>query len=150
MWDPRACQRGKDKLIEMNARGCSLAEMARAVGTKGEHVKTFLRKMGETRNFPVSYKGERCNQWKGGRHIQKNGYVEVYCPDHPHARKHNPYIFEHRLVMEKHLGRYLDPSEVVHHKNKDKADNRIENLELFSSNGLHLKHELKGQCPKMV
>lgn len=85
-------------------------------------------------------------EWKGGRNIDKNGYVLLYNPAHPNAR--GRYVLEHRLVMEQKLGRLLKRTEVVHHINGNKQDNRIENLELFSENGEHLRHELAGKCPK--
>jgi len=91
--------------------------------------------------------GEGHPEWKGGRTINKDGYIEIYSPDHPNRRKHTPYVLEHRLVMENHLGRYLKKTEVVHHRNGVKDDNRIENLELFEDNGKHLEKTLKGQCP---
>ncbi len=82
-------------------------------------------------------KGTR-NNYRGGRRMH-NGYVEIYSPTHPH-RNANKCVAEHRLVMEKHLGRYLLSDEVVHHKNEIKTDNRIENLELFASHSEHAKN----------
>ena len=46
-------------------------------------------------------------------------------------------MLKHRLIMERHLSRKLKTSEVVHHINSNRADNRIENLMLFASNSEH-------------
>jgi hypothetical protein len=75
--------------------------------------------------------GKNHYAWKGGRNKVRGGYVEIYCPDHP-ASRGGKYVREHRLVMEKHLGRYLLSSELVHHKNGIKDDNRLENLVLMT------------------
>jgi hypothetical protein len=78
-----------------------------------------------------------------GRVPHSAGYVTVYAPDHPSATKLKPYVLEHRLVMEKHLGRYLRAGEVIHHINANRADNRLENLELFATHSEHMKHHHK-------
>ena len=65
--------------------------------------------------------------WKGGTSNTMYGYVNELAKDHPHADQKG-YVRQHRLVMERHLGRILERNEHVHHINGDKADNRIENL----------------------
>jgi len=59
-----------------------------------------------------------------------NGYVWVYLPDHPNAMS-NGYIYEHRLVMEQYLGRFLRNNEQVQHKDGVQDNNNIGNLELW-------------------
>lgn len=83
--------------------------------------------------------GDKNPAWVGGRILRNDGYILVFKPEHPHA---NPcgYVLEHRLVMEKILGRYLKFEEVIHHKNNNHSDNREENLELFESNAVHVRH----------
>lgn len=73
-----------------------------------------------------------------GRKRTPKGYVTLCIKTHPYSDKTNGYIFEHRIVMEMHLGRYLEPGEVVHHKNEIKYDNRLSNLELME----HAEHTI--------
>lgn len=81
--------------------------------------------------------GRACGSKASGRAKRKpgglrtvKGYVMVRAPGHPMAMA-TGYVLEHRLVMANHLGRMLDASEVVHHKNGIKDDNRPENLEVI-------------------
>lgn len=84
--------------------------------------------------------GNKNHFWKGGRYQMKRGYICIWMPDHPNANR-DGYIYEHRLIMEKMIGRYLTSREVVHHLNGIRNDNRPENLELFNSNAEHMKIE---------
>lgn len=67
----------------------------------------------------------------GHKKTRQDGYIAVYFPDHPKSNK-DGYIMEHDLIMECYIGRWLKDEEVVHHKNKIRNDNRIENLELMT------------------
>ena len=71
--------------------------------------------------------GMHNHNWKGGRFNTTDGYVRVYAPDHPNTCE-DGYILEHRLVLAQKLGRSLKRSEVGHHFNGIKNDNRPENL----------------------
>lgn len=68
--------------------------------------------------------------WKGGRRITGNGYIHIRMPEH-HRAYSNGYVPEHILVMEQLLGRPLLSGENIHHKNGNRSDNRLENLELW-------------------
>lgn len=89
-------------------------------------------------------KGKDSLNWRGGIRPTSNGYLQEYCPNHPTTK--TTYVLQHRLVMEKQLGRILLKYENVHHLNGDRTDNRIENLELWSTNqpcGQRIKDKVK-------
>lgn len=78
---------------------------------------------------------EKHPQYKGW--ALRSGYKYLKISNHPNGGKQG-YVAEHRLVMEKHLGRNLTRKEVVHHMNGIKTDNRLENLVLCESAGKHI------------
>jgi hypothetical protein len=80
---------------------------------------------------------------RGERRIERNGYVMDYVGS-------GRYQYQHRLVMEAHLGRPLDRREIVHHVNGDKHDNRVENLEIMSQSEHRALHGgAKGPRPHL-
>ena len=98
----------------------------------------FLRIGDKNPNFgwtPPNYKGVI---------VTKFGYTKIHSPNHP-FRDSQDYVMKHRLVMEKHLGRYLSPEEKVHHIIpilKGGTDD-IENLMLFPNHSQHRSYEMK-------
>jgi hypothetical protein len=116
-------------------------------GTKG----IMKVNCGSFKKGHIQPKGKASSTWKGGKYFDASGYVLIYKPNHPFPNQNKNYVFEHRLVIEKHLGRYLKKSEVVHHINKIKSDNRITNLMLFKNSGYHMSfHQRKQTNPKGI
>ena len=74
--------------------------------------------------------------------VDKSGYIQIYSPKNPNA-DHRGYVYEHRLVVEKKIGRYLKKEEAVHHIDGDKSNNQIENLMLFPTHKEHMKFHTK-------
>ena len=82
------------------------------------------------------HSGKKHYNWKGGKRITSQGYLEIKSSNHPFKNKQG-YVPKHRLVVEKHLKRYLTKLEIIHHINEIKTDNRIKNLYLFSKRWQH-------------
>lgn len=106
-----------------------------------EHKKNIgkaLKGSKQTENHKVKrglyLRKDKSANWKGGSK-RTGGYIFLYSPNHPFSVKR--YVKRSRLVMEKHLGRYLTSKEVVHHISRDKQDDRIENLQLFATQSTH-------------
>ena len=138
----------KREVVISYRAGLSVRECAKKYNTTKGYIDPFLRKIGILRSckegLRLSYlNGKRSlknhPKWKGGRRIER-GYVVVNFGTI--NGKHNVQ-FEHRLIVEKVLGRKLKKGEVVHHINGDKSDNRNCNL-LVCSAGYHnaLSHKM--------
>jgi hypothetical protein len=96
------------------------------VKSQRREIHTFMVIIEEVRPFGIG------KDWylftrNRGRTITWHGYVKVKAEGHPRADKIG-YVFEHIIVMEKFLGRYLERNEQVHHINVIKTDNEIVNL----------------------
>lgn len=136
-----------DQIRAALERGLTRREVAEVLGVTLRLVKRRMVEAGLQANSRGSYPGARNPAWKGGRLIEKSGYVLVLAPDHPEANRHG-YVREHRLVAERMLGRRLLPGERVHHREPPKSNNDPSNLVVYASNGQHLGEELKGRVPR--
>ena len=92
-----------------------------------------------------SHKGKLNGGWKGGKRHDTSGYILILMHEHPFSKR--GYVRKHRLIVEKHLNRYLTEKEVVHHINGIKDDNRTKNLYLFPSQGKHIGYHFSKNKP---
>lgn len=135
-----------DAIRHLTEQGWRMGRIADHLGVSRSVVWGAMKRHNIPRHDPHSLPGEHNPAWKGGRQIDKDGYVLIHRPDHPRATSHG-YVREHRLVMERVLGRYLTPEEVVHHRDGNKQHNDPENLQVFARNRDHLAETLRGKRP---
>lgn len=117
----------KENNTNSNLCACGCGQPCKKRFKQGHYLKYYLKNNKHYNN-------------KGCKIKNPDGYIMVYCPNHPSVSKSTHYIMEHRLVMEKHLGRYLENYESIHHINEIKDDNRIENLHLYSNSEHTILH----------
>lgn len=96
-------------------------------------------KRGDEHHF-FGKRKEKCHNWNGGIYHHPEGYTYIFSPDHPFHNATN-YVYEHRLIVEKRLGRFLQLHEVCHHINKIRNDNKPENLMAFKNHSSHRRFE---------
>ena len=132
----------------------SSKEIATIVGLSPRYVRKVATGMNLDRLHCGAQPGEGNHQFVSGRRIDLDGYVLITAPpDHPYARERphrdGKIIFEHRLVLEKKLGRLLLPGEVVDHFDGLTLHNDPSNLRLFHQNKDHLQATITGH-PKAI
>jgi hypothetical protein len=135
------------RALALCKQGFYSEEIAKIIGISPKAVQKIYRRYSFPRlhNFAPRIREEKTS-WKGGVKYMK-GYKYLVTPGHPYGTKHGNYVAEHRLVMEKKLGRYLTQKEVVDHIDGDITNNHPDNLRVFESNGEHLAETLKNKIP---
>jgi transposase len=150
------------ELITLYQKGIGVEQLARHFGISNRRVSKVLKENGiplrygfrglhseQSKNkMSESRKGPKNHNWNGGISRRWAGHIAIKSPTHPFADQQG-YVLKHRLVMEKHLGRYLKPTEVVHHIDGNPANNRFSNLMIFPSNAAHSAfHRKQNPRPK--
>lgn len=142
------------KIIALSDGTRSSVEIAKLVGLSPRYVRKVMLRLDLPRLGEGAQPGPKNHQYKSGRRIDLDGYVLVTAPiEHPYARQRTnrktKLIYEHRLVLEQTLGRYLLPEEVVDHVDGLTLHNSPENLRLYASNADHLSATKSGHAPNL-
>lgn len=117
----------EEKILALHAEGFSTQAISRETDRANCSVDRILRRHGLNAHGQVR---ENHHNWKGGEWIDDAGYRRVLVSVEDRHLTDDRYVREHRLIMARSLGRPLEYYEEVHHKNGNRLDNHIDNLEL--------------------
>ena len=109
-------------------------------GNEFEQYASEYSRKSRTRKYAERFCSKKCAA--KGKTTDKEGYILLYMPMHPNCNSAG-FIREHRYVMEQNIGRLLTKEEVVHHKDENKSNNDLANLELTNVGPHHSNHVAK-------
>ena len=119
-WQVNCVQCGKPMPVQRRPGG--------TINRQRKLCSTACRSLFRSERAPTAFREDSYST-----HIKRGGYVWLSLPAWASPTGKKAQMLEHRYIMEKALGRKLRPEETVHHKNAQRSDNRLENLELFTS-----------------
>lgn len=142
----------------MYARPSHLAKTTRVCCSMECSIELRRQYMRGENNHQYGLKGEKNSSYLGRKSIQRNGYVLKRIENHPFAQD-GVWVLEHRLIAEKYLldennsveingKRYLRPDLIVHHKDLNKKNNIVENLEIMTLDEHTRIHNLINPMPR--
>ena len=104
--------------------------------------RRFIKEHVSRKYPPLIYKGKNHYNWKGGKYKTSDGYIYILKKDHPHCNNQG-YIPEHRYIYEQYYNCCLLKSTDIDHKDRNKLNNKIENL-IARSHSNHKSYHNKG------
>lgn len=137
----------------LRLEGCAITKIAEKLNVSKGSVSLWVSDLPQPEKFTKEYKARKKEERlkriqelkpKPKERLRYGDRIAVRAPEGYKGKKYKGlYVYEHRYMMEKKLGRLLEGGEVVHHINGDEFDNRLENLELKTHSSHATYHSLK-------